>query len=42
MIIFSLVVGAAGLVLWRVVVELWMVQFSIHEVLRPIRDDRRV
>lgn len=42
MIIISLVVGAAGLVLWRVMVELWMVQFSIHEVLRQIRDDRRV
>ena len=39
--IMALVVGAIFLVVWRITVELWMVLFSIYDVLREIRDQRR-
>jgi hypothetical protein len=38
--IMALIGGAVGLVVWRITVELWMVLFSIYEVLKQIRDRR--
>lgn len=35
-----LVGGAVGIVVWRIMVELWIVLFSILEVLKDIRDQR--
>lgn len=37
-LILSLVLGAIGVVIWRVVVEAWLVLFSILETLQQIRD----
>jgi len=36
--ILTLIGGVAGIVIWRITVELWMVLFSIHGVLKEIRD----
>ncbi|HEY4199226.1 MAG TPA: DUF4282 domain-containing protein [Devosiaceae bacterium] len=40
-ILFAIIGGAVGVVVWRVTVELWMVLFSIYDVLKEIRDQRR-
>ncbi|MFC3705449.1 DUF4282 domain-containing protein [Devosia honganensis] len=40
-VIMALVGGAISAVVWRIVVELWMVLFSIYDVLKEIRDQRR-
>ena len=37
-VIGAIIGGAILVVVWRVVVELWLVLFSIHEVLVDIRD----
>jgi multisubunit Na+/H+ antiporter MnhC subunit len=37
-VVAGLVGGAILVVIWRVVVELWLVLFSIHDVLKEIRD----
>jgi hypothetical protein len=39
--IVALIAGAIGLVVWRIAVELWLVLFSIYDVLKDIRDGRR-
>tara|TARA_A100001391_G_scaffold144103_2_gene101862 strand:+ start:1939 stop:2223 length:285 start_codon:yes stop_codon:yes gene_type:complete len=36
-----LVGGAVGIVAWRLVVEFWLVIFSIRDLLRDIRDQGR-
>ncbi|HEY0920565.1 DUF4282 domain-containing protein [Devosia sp.] len=36
-----LVGGALSALVWRIVVELWMVLFSIYDVLKEIRDQPR-
>ena len=38
--LLSLLVGAVSALLWRVLMEVWIEQFSIHDVLRTIRDQR--
>jgi hypothetical protein len=38
--IVALVGGAIGLLFWRIAVELWLVLFSIYDVLKEIRDQR--
>lgn len=38
----ALVGGAIAIVAWRMAVELWMVIFSIHDVLKEIRDQKRM
>jgi hypothetical protein len=38
--IVAIVIGFLALVVWRVVVELWLVMFSIHDVLTQIRDNQ--
>ena len=37
-LIFSLIGGVVGALVWRIMVELWTVLFSIHDVLVEIRD----
>jgi hypothetical protein len=39
--IAALVAGAVGLVAWRLVVEFWLVIFSIRDLLHDIRDQGR-
>lgn len=39
--VVALVGGAIGLVLWRVTMELWVVLFSIHDILKEMRDKGR-
>ena len=40
--IAALIGGAVAVVVWRIAVELWMVIFSIHDVLKEIRDQKRM
>ncbi|HEY9010384.1 MAG TPA: DUF4282 domain-containing protein [Devosia sp.] len=39
-VIGGLIGGAILVVVWRVIVELWLVLFSIHDVLVEIRESR--
>ncbi|CDP50932.1 DUF4282 domain-containing protein [Paradevosia shaoguanensis] len=34
----ALIGGAVGVLVWRITVELWTVVFSIHDILKDIRD----
>ncbi|AKR56469.1 hypothetical protein GCM10011321_02770 [Youhaiella tibetensis] len=34
----ALIGGAVGVLVWRITVELWTVVFSIHDILKEIRD----
>lgn len=36
--IFALIGGVVSAIVWRIAVELWMVLFSIYDVLKQIRD----
>lgn len=38
----TLLGGVIGLVLWRLVIEFWLVIFSIRDLLRDIRDQRKI
>lgn len=38
----ALIGGAVAAIVWRIAVELWMVIFSIHDVLKEIRDQKRM
>lgn len=38
--LLSVLAGTVGALIWRVVVELWLVLFSILETLQQIRDQR--
>lgn len=40
-VIVALVGGIVGIVFWRLVVEFWLVIFSIRDTLRDIRDQGR-
>jgi len=37
----ALIGTVVALVVWRITIELWMVLFSIYDVLRDIRDQKR-
>lgn len=37
-LIVALIGGAVGVLVWRITVELWTVVFSIHDILKEIRD----
>jgi len=37
-LIGAVIGGAVGILVWRITVELWTVIFSIHDVLKDIRD----
>lgn len=37
-LIGALIGGAVGVLIWRITVELWTVVFSIHDILKDIRD----
>lgn len=39
-VLVVLIGGAVAAVVWRIAVELWLVLFSIYEVLKDIRDRR--
>jgi hypothetical protein len=40
-LLLALVGGFAAIVVWRISVELWLVIFSIHDLLKEIRDNTR-
>ncbi len=38
MVVGALIGGVLAVLVWRIIIELWMVLFSIHDVLKEIRD----